>query len=73
MRVLFEDSLAFAGAKMIRRILGLAHVEDLESIADPQRRASCERKALRLGRELLVGATAFSDIADVTGAAEAVR
>ena len=35
MRALFEDTLGFAGAKMIRRILGLAHVEDLESIADP--------------------------------------
>jgi 5-methylthioribose kinase len=72
MRVIFEDSLAFAGAKMIRRILGLAHVEDLESIADPERRAVCERKALRLGRELLVNAGGFSDIADVTQAAHAV-
>ena len=54
MRVLFEDRLGFAGAKMIRRILGLAHVEDLESIADPERRAHCETKALRLARELVV-------------------
>ncbi len=69
MRVIFEDSLAFAGAKMIRRILGLAHVEDLEAIADPERRAVSERKALRLGRELLVDPGAFSGIADVTGAA----
>jgi 5-methylthioribose kinase len=69
MRVIFEDSLAFAGAKMIRRILGLAHVEDLEAIADPERRAVSERKALRLGRELLVDPGAFSAIADVTGAA----
>jgi 5-methylthioribose kinase len=69
MRAVFEGSLAFAGAKMIRRILGLAHVEDLEAIADPERRAICERKALRLGRELLVDPGAFSGIADVTGAA----
>jgi 5-methylthioribose kinase len=73
MRVIFEDSLAFAGAKMIRRILGLAHVEDLESIADPERRAACEINALRLGRELLLNARAFSDIADVAEAAKAVR
>src|SRR5947209_3729890 len=52
MRRLFEDSLAFGGAKMIRRILGLAHVEDFESIADPSLRADCERPALRLAREL---------------------
>ena len=27
---IFTDSVGFAGAKMVRRILGLAHVEDLE-------------------------------------------
>jgi 5-methylthioribose kinase len=58
---------------MIRRILGLAHVEDLESIADPERRASCEAKALRLARELVVGAGGFSGLADVTGAARAME
>ena len=60
LRALFEDTLGFAGAKMIRRILGLAHVEDLEAIADPERRARCEAKALRLARELVVGARGFS-------------
>ena len=69
MRVLFEDSLAFGGLKMIRRILGLAHVEDLESIADPARRALSERKGLRLGRELVVGASRFSGILDAIEAA----
>ena len=67
MRALFEDTLGFAGAKMIRRILGLAHVEDLEAIADPERRARCETKALRLARELVVGAKGFSGLADVVG------
>jgi len=69
LRSLFEDTLAFGGLKMIRRILGLAHVEDLESIADPVRRASCERKALRLARTLVVDATKFATIADVVEAA----
>jgi 5-methylthioribose kinase len=73
MRVIFEDALAFAGAKMIRRIFGLAHVEDLESIADPERRARCEISALRLGRELLLGGRGFSDIGDVAEAARAIR
>ena len=72
-RALFEDTLGFAGAKMIRRILGLAHVEDLEAIADPERRARCEAKALRLARELVVGARGFSGLADVSGAARAIR
>jgi 5-methylthioribose kinase len=72
MRALFADTLAFAGAKMIRRILGLAHVEDLEAIAEAERRALCEMKGLRLARELIVGAKGFSDLADVVSAARAV-
>ncbi len=72
MRVLLEDSLAFAGAKMIRRILGLAHVEDMEAIADPERRARCEIKALKLARELLVCPAGFSGLADVVSAARTV-
>jgi 5-methylthioribose kinase len=72
LRVLFEDTLGFAAAKMIRRILGLAHVEDLEAIPDPERRARCEIKALTLARELMVDAQAFSGLPDVTNAARAV-
>jgi 5-methylthioribose kinase len=71
-RGLFEDTLAYAGAKMIRRILGLAHVEDLESIADKERRARCEAKALTLARELLVRTKGFSGVADVASAARAI-
>lgn len=72
LRSVFEDTLAFGGLKMIRRILGLAHVEDLESIADPARRAICERKALRLARTLVVDGTKFSAVADVVEAARRV-
>ncbi len=52
MRNLFIDSVSFAGIKMIRRILGLAHTEDLESIEDPAMRAKCETKSLTLARRL---------------------
>jgi 5-methylthioribose kinase len=72
MHSLFEDTLAYAGAKIIRRILGLAHVEDLEAIADPERRARCEAKALTLARELLVHAKGFSGLADVASVARAI-
>ena len=67
---LFKESLEFGGCKMIRRILGLAHVEDMESIADPAMRARCETFALRFGRELILGAGGFSSIADVAAAAK---
>jgi 5-methylthioribose kinase len=69
LRRLFRDSVGFAGVKMIRRILGLAHVEDLEAIKDPDLRAQCERKALRLGRLLVIESERFSKISEVTAAA----
>jgi len=58
---------------MIRRILGLAHIVDLEKIADPDRRALCETRALRLARELMVNRRRFADIAAVAEGARAVR
>ena len=70
---LFTDTLQFAGAKMIRRILGIAHNIDFEWIEDPNRRAACERPALLLGRELLVNAAAYPSIDAVTGAAQAFQ
>ena len=71
MGALFEDALAFAGAKMIRRILGLAHVEDLEAIPYLERRARCEPGAPARAK-LVLGAGGFASLADVTRAARAV-
>ncbi|HET8729418.1 MAG TPA: S-methyl-5-thioribose kinase, partial [Alphaproteobacteria bacterium] len=70
---LFDDTVGFGGCKMIRRILGLAHVADLETIADPDRRARCERNALRLGRAMVAEHGNFRTTADLRIAAEAIR
>jgi len=59
---IFTDSVGFAGAKMVRRILGLAHVEDLESIEDPKIRSACEMKALHLARSLMLERAAIGDV-----------
>jgi 5-methylthioribose kinase len=67
---LLQDSVGFAGAKMARRILGLAHVEDMESIGDPDCRARCERGALKLARELMLGRTSITSIGAVVQMAE---
>jgi 5-methylthioribose kinase len=70
---LFADSLGFAAAKTIRRILGLAHNIDFEWIKDPDRRAVCETRALRLARDMMVRPERYRDIAAVTAAARQVR
>ncbi|ERN08874.1 hypothetical protein AMTR_s00015p00196620, partial [Amborella trichopoda] len=53
MQDLFHDTLGFGGAKMIRRIVGVAHVEDLESIQDAAKRADCEHQALELAKMIV--------------------
>ena len=67
-----RDSLAFAGAKMTRRIVGIAHVADLESIGDPDVRAKCELAALACARRLILEADELS-IDDVAAVAESLR
>jgi 5-methylthioribose kinase len=72
MQHLFADTLGFGGMKMIRRILGLAHVADLETIQDRDLRGQCERQALAMGRELVVNHTAYGDIRAVTDKAREI-
>jgi len=71
MRTLFEDALGFAGAKMIRRIVGLAHNIDFEWIEDPELRARCERSCLSLARHLILRRAQILDIRSVAEAARA--
>ena len=68
-----EDSIGFAAAKMIRRVIGAAHVEDLESIADPDLRAECEKQVLSLARTLLLDREELSGISDVVALARDMR
>lgn len=61
----FHDSLGFGAAKMIRRIVGVAHVEDFESISDASKRAECERKALDFAKKLMKDRRKFASISEV--------
>jgi 5-methylthioribose kinase len=65
---LFADMLGFGACKMIRRILGFAHVIDFESIADPALRAACEAGALAMARKLLTQPQEFRSIEAVLDA-----
>ena len=66
MDALFQDTVGFAAAKMIRRILGLAHNIDLEWIEDADMRAACETRCLRLARDMMVNTVNYRSINDVT-------
>ncbi len=65
---LFADMLGFAACKMIRRILGFAHVIDFESIRNPALRAACEAGALSMARLLLTQPQQFRSMSDVVEA-----
>ncbi|KAJ9175237.1 hypothetical protein P3X46_013812 [Hevea brasiliensis] len=71
MKDLFHDTLGFGAAKMIRRIVGVAHVEDFESIKDASKRAECERQALEFAKLLLKERRRFQSINEVVSAIRA--
>jgi 5-methylthioribose kinase len=58
---LLRDSIGFAACKMIRRVLGIAHVIDLEQIADPALRARAESWVLAIAERLLLERATISD------------
>ncbi|MBM7704769.1 S-methyl-5-thioribose kinase [Metabacillus iocasae] len=50
----WQDAIGFAGCEVIRRTIGLAHVADLDGISNEQARLTAKRRALLLGRQLLL-------------------
>ena len=62
---MFQDTVGFAGMKMLRRVVGIAHVEDLESIKDADVRADCERRALEIAKFFIKERSSLSTIDDL--------
>jgi len=65
LRQVLQDTAGFAGAKMMRRVIGISHVEDLEGIEDAVLRARCERHVLSLARALLLSREKIGGIGDI--------
>jgi 5-methylthioribose kinase len=65
---LCADMLGFAACKMIRRIVGFAHVADFDQIRDADARAACEASALAMARSMLVQHAQFHSIQDLVDA-----
>lgn len=53
LRQVLSDATGFAGAKMIRRVIGISHVEDLATIPHPAQRGTAEWQVLQLARRLV--------------------
>jgi 5-methylthioribose kinase len=50
---LLQDTIGFAGCKMVRRVVGLAHVADIDKISDVSKREHAQRLALSIGKSLI--------------------
>ena len=62
---IFPDAVGFAGLEMLRRLIGAAHVKDIESIVDISRKLRVERAALQFGTALVKQHQSFQDVAAV--------
>lgn len=70
---IYREMLGFAGVEILRRILGLAHNADFETIDDLSRRAECESKALKLGRHLAVNRDRIASLRDIRATAQRLQ
>ena len=68
---LLSDTLGFAGAEIIRRIVGFAHNRDFESIENLDLRAGLEHRALLCARLLVIEAHNFKTMDEVRRRIEA--
>jgi len=66
---IYNDSIGFAGAKIIRRIFGFAHNIDFDWIKDDKMRAICENKCANLGIEMQINSSKYRDISSLIEAA----
>lgn len=56
MKNVLQDAIGYCGAELIRRTIGLAHVIDIDSIADEATRLSVQKQTLALGEQLILNA-----------------
>lgn len=70
---IWVDLLGFAGVEIHRRILGLAHNADFETIENEDLRARCEAKALKFGRHLAVNRHTIHSLDEVNALAELIE
>lgn len=65
MRRLLQDTIGFAGAKTVRRVYGLSHVADIDTIPDAAAREKAQRMALAIGTGLIMRNRHAESIEDV--------
>ncbi len=67
------DATGFAGCELIRRTIGLAHVKDLDSIEDTEKRIRFKKQALQTGQALILKRQQTASIGDILQILEEAR
>ncbi len=62
---ILQDTVGFAGCKMIRRIVGLSHVADIDTIVSEELKEAAQRKALTIGKQLILNHRHISSIEEL--------
>ncbi|MFC4600482.1 S-methyl-5-thioribose kinase [Cohnella hongkongensis] len=70
MRRLLQDAAGFAGAKAVRRIVGLSHVADIDQIPDDAVRAKAQRLSLAIGTALIKRNRQIASIEEIVDIAD---
>ncbi|MBA4494361.1 S-methyl-5-thioribose kinase [Paenactinomyces guangxiensis] len=69
---ILRDTAGFAGCKMMRRVIGLAPVADLELIEPAEVRAEAETNALLIGQQLILKRKSLHKVSELTDIARQV-
>lgn len=74
MERILQDAVGYAGCKIIRRIVGLSHVADIDRIADDAIRLQAQRMALRIGKAFILSNRSVRSIREaITAAGSAIE
>ena len=65
-----EHAIGFTGIEMVRRILTVGQVNDLERISNPVKKSRSELLCLKLGRNLIINFKEFKNISQLTNMAQ---
>lgn len=72
MQMIFSQTVGFAGAKMARRVFGIAGVEEIRGIEDDAIRKAAMLSALRIGKMLVMEHETISNMDELIRKVEAI-
>ncbi|EJO5347842.1 S-methyl-5-thioribose kinase [Clostridium botulinum] len=63
---LLKETIGFTSCEIIRRIVGMAHVPDLDVLKDLKQKAKAEKLGLKIGQEIIMRRNEITNIEDLS-------